>query len=121
MTDDSTTVEEPGLHSDLEDFAQQIADQAESFLLAVQAIAGGESTTFAARGVGSGIASLRVDGNDFLAVLAASRWAAPRSNMSSAKSCARPKPCRANWPNCRRCCRPRAWTNCARRSTRSAR
>ena len=34
-----------------------------------QAIAGGEGTTFAARGVGCGIASLRVDGNDFLAVL----------------------------------------------------
>ena len=33
-----------------------------------QAIAGGEGTTFAARGVGCGIASLRVDGNDFLAV-----------------------------------------------------
>jgi 2-oxoisovalerate dehydrogenase E1 component alpha subunit len=44
-----------------------------------QAIAGGESTTFAARGVGSGIAALRVDGNDFLAVLAASRWAAERA------------------------------------------
>ncbi|MES2481422.1 MAG: 3-methyl-2-oxobutanoate dehydrogenase (2-methylpropanoyl-transferring) subunit alpha [Pseudomonadota bacterium] len=44
-----------------------------------QAIAGGESTTFAARGVGCGIASLRVDGNDFLAVLAASRWAAERA------------------------------------------
>jgi 2-oxoisovalerate dehydrogenase E1 component alpha subunit len=35
-----------------------------------QAIAGGEATTFAARGVGCGIASLRVDGNDWLAVLA---------------------------------------------------
>ena len=44
-----------------------------------QAIAGGEHTTFAARGVGSGIASLRVDGNDFLAVYAASRWAAERA------------------------------------------
>ena len=44
-----------------------------------QAIAGGESTTFAARGVGCGIASLRVDGNDFLAVHAASRWAAQRA------------------------------------------
>ncbi|WP_077003419.1 3-methyl-2-oxobutanoate dehydrogenase (2-methylpropanoyl-transferring) subunit alpha [Variovorax sp. KK3] len=44
-----------------------------------QAIAGGEATTFAARGVGCGIASLRVDGNDFLAVLAASRWAAERA------------------------------------------
>jgi 2-oxoisovalerate dehydrogenase E1 component alpha subunit len=30
-----------------------------------QSIAGGEGTTFAARGVGCGIASLRVDGNDF--------------------------------------------------------
>ena len=44
-----------------------------------QAIAGGEGTTFAARGVGCGIASLRVDGNDFLAVYAASRWAAERA------------------------------------------
>jgi len=44
-----------------------------------QAIAGGEHTTFAARGVGSGIASLRVDGNDFLAVYAASQWAADRA------------------------------------------
>jgi len=44
-----------------------------------QAIAGGEHTTFAARGVGSGIASLRVDGNDFIAVHAASLWAAERA------------------------------------------
>ena len=44
-----------------------------------QTIAGGESTTFAARGVGCGIASLRVDGNDFLAVYAASPWAIERA------------------------------------------
>ena len=44
-----------------------------------QAISGGEATTFAARGVGCGIASLRVDGNDFLAVYAASQWAAERA------------------------------------------
>jgi 2-oxoisovalerate dehydrogenase E1 component alpha subunit len=47
-----------------------------------QAIAGGEDTTFAARGVGSGIASLRVDGNDFLAVYAASQWAAERARSN---------------------------------------
>ena len=47
-----------------------------------QSIAGGEATTFAARGVGCGIASLRVDGNDFLAVLAASRWAAERARSN---------------------------------------
>jgi 2-oxoisovalerate dehydrogenase E1 component alpha subunit len=47
-----------------------------------QAIAGGEATTFAARGTGCGIASLRVDGNDFLAVLAASRWAAERARSN---------------------------------------
>src|SRR3546814_12560612 len=41
-----------------------------------QAIAGGEGATFAGRGVGCGIASLRVAGNDFLAVSAASQWAA---------------------------------------------
>jgi 2-oxoisovalerate dehydrogenase E1 component alpha subunit len=47
-----------------------------------QAIAGGESTTFAARGVGCGIASLRVDGNDFLAVYAASQWAIERARSN---------------------------------------
>ena len=47
-----------------------------------EAIAGGEGTTFAARGVGAGIASLRVDGNDFLAVYAASRWAAERARSN---------------------------------------
>ena len=47
-----------------------------------QAIAGGEETTFAARGVGCGIASLRVDGNDFLAVYAASRWALERASRN---------------------------------------
>ena len=41
--------------------------------------AGGDETTFAARGVGYGIASLRVDGNDALAVYAATRWAAERA------------------------------------------
>jgi 2-oxoisovalerate dehydrogenase E1 component alpha subunit len=47
-----------------------------------QAIAGGESVTFAARGVGAGIASLRVDGNDFLAVYAASCWATERARSN---------------------------------------
>ncbi|HSH89040.1 MAG TPA: 3-methyl-2-oxobutanoate dehydrogenase (2-methylpropanoyl-transferring) subunit alpha [Ramlibacter sp.] len=47
-----------------------------------QAIAGGEATTFAARGVGCGIASLRVDGNDFLAVYSASYWAAERARRN---------------------------------------
>ena len=47
-----------------------------------QAIAGGEGATFAGRGVGCGIASLRVDGNDFLAVYAATRWAAQRARRN---------------------------------------
>ena len=47
-----------------------------------QSFAGGEATTFAARGVGCGIASLRVDGNDFLAVHAASAWAAERARSN---------------------------------------
>jgi 2-oxoisovalerate dehydrogenase E1 component alpha subunit len=47
-----------------------------------QAIAGGEGTTFAARGIGCGIPSLRVDGNDFLAVYAASQWAAERARSN---------------------------------------
>jgi 2-oxoisovalerate dehydrogenase E1 component alpha subunit len=47
-----------------------------------QYVAGGEQTTFAARGVGCGIASLRVDGNDFLAVYAVSRGAAERARSN---------------------------------------
>lgn len=42
-------------------------------------IAGGERTTFAARGLGYGIPALRVDGNDFLAVYAVTAWAAERA------------------------------------------
>jgi 2-oxoisovalerate dehydrogenase E1 component alpha subunit len=41
--------------------------------------AGGERTTFAARGLGHGIAALRVDGNDALACYAAAEWAANRA------------------------------------------
>jgi 2-oxoisovalerate dehydrogenase E1 component alpha subunit len=44
-------------------------------------IAGGERTTFAARGLGFGIPALRVDGNDFLAVHAVTRWAALRARL----------------------------------------
>jgi 2-oxoisovalerate dehydrogenase E1 component alpha subunit len=47
-----------------------------------QGIAGGERTTFAARGIGYGIPGLRVDGNDFLAVHAATRWAAERARSN---------------------------------------
>ena len=41
--------------------------------------AGSERTTFAARAIGYGVAGLRVDGNDALAVYAATHWAANRA------------------------------------------
>ena len=44
--------------------------------------AGEERTTFAARGLGYGIPALRVDGNDILAVYAATQWAANRARMN---------------------------------------
>lgn len=44
-----------------------------------QGIAGGNETTFAARAIGYGLPGLRVDGNDFLAVYAATEWAAERA------------------------------------------
>src|SRR5204863_4879342 len=44
--------------------------------------AGAEATTFAARAIGYGIAGLRVDGNDALAVYAATRWAADRARSN---------------------------------------
>src|SRR3954469_25246143 len=47
-----------------------------------QEIAGGEAATFAARAIGFGLACLRVDGNDFLAVYAATQWAAERARAN---------------------------------------
>src|SRR5579862_4537063 len=44
-----------------------------------QGYAGGEQRSFAARGPGYGIAGVRVDGNDFLAVHAVTEWAAQRA------------------------------------------
>ena len=44
-----------------------------------QGFAGGERSTFAARGPGYGVAGIRVDGNDFLAVHAVTQWAAERA------------------------------------------
>jgi 2-oxoisovalerate dehydrogenase E1 component alpha subunit len=47
-----------------------------------QGIARGSSGTFAARGLGFGIPSLRVDGNDYLAVYAVARWAIERARRN---------------------------------------
>jgi len=47
-----------------------------------QGIAGGEDSTFAARGIGYGMPGLRVDGNDFLAVYAVTKWAADRARSN---------------------------------------
>lgn len=44
--------------------------------------AGGDETSFAARGIGYGMAALRVDGNDALAVYAATQWAAQRARAN---------------------------------------
>jgi 2-oxoisovalerate dehydrogenase E1 component alpha subunit len=44
-----------------------------------QGISMGEGESFAARGTGYGLATLRVDGNDALAVYAATSWAAERA------------------------------------------
>ena len=45
--------------------------------------AGSERTTFAARAIGYGVAGLRVDGNDALAVYAAVQWAANRARAGA--------------------------------------
>ncbi|HEY0942228.1 MAG TPA: thiamine pyrophosphate-dependent enzyme [Steroidobacter sp.] len=47
-----------------------------------QGIAGGDTAPFAARAIGYGLPALRVDGNDFLAVYAATRWAAQRARSN---------------------------------------
>jgi 2-oxoisovalerate dehydrogenase E1 component alpha subunit len=48
-----------------------------------QGFAGGEHRSFAARGPGYGIAGVRVDGNDFLAVYAVTQWAAERARTGA--------------------------------------
>ncbi len=48
--------------------------------------AGAERTTFAARAIGYGVAGLRVDGNDALAVYAATQWAANRARSNQGPS-----------------------------------
>ena len=48
-----------------------------------QGYAGGEQRAFAARGPGYGIAGIRVDGNDFLAVYAVTQWAAERARTGA--------------------------------------
>lgn len=82
-----------------------------------QGIAGGEAATFAQRALGYGMPGLRVDGNDFLAVHAATRWAAERArsnhgptlielftyraaahSTSDDPAAYRPKDEAANWP-----------------------
>lgn len=45
-------------------------------------IAGGMETTFASKAVGYGLPALRVDGNDFLAVWAATAWAEERARSN---------------------------------------
>jgi 2-oxoisovalerate dehydrogenase E1 component alpha subunit len=45
-------------------------------------IAGGDETTFAAKAIAYGLPGLRVDGNDFLAVWAATEWAAERARSN---------------------------------------
>jgi len=45
-------------------------------------IAGAEQATFASRAIGYGIAGLRVDGNDALAVYAAVKWASDRARTN---------------------------------------
>ena len=51
-----------------------------------QNVAGGDQNPFAARGIGYGIPGLRVDGNDFLAVFSATRWAANRARAGGGPS-----------------------------------
>ena len=47
-----------------------------------QSMAGGDDAPFAARAIGYGLPALRVDGNDFLAVYAATQWAAQRARAN---------------------------------------
>ena len=60
-----------------------------------QGFAGGEQRSFAARGPGYGIAGIRVDGNDFLALHAVTAWAAERARRGSGPTLIEPVTYRA--------------------------
>jgi 2-oxoisovalerate dehydrogenase E1 component alpha subunit len=62
-----------------------------------QGIAGGEETTFAAKAIGYGLPGLRVDGNDFLAVCAVTRWAAERARENKGATLIELFTYRAEW------------------------
>ncbi len=47
-----------------------------------QGVAGGDEATFASRATGFGFPGIRVDGNDYLAVYAVTRWAAERAGAN---------------------------------------
>ena len=47
-----------------------------------QGVAGGDEATFASRAIGFGFPGIRVDGNDYLAVYAVTRWAAERARSN---------------------------------------
>ncbi|MEL7157249.1 MAG: 3-methyl-2-oxobutanoate dehydrogenase (2-methylpropanoyl-transferring) subunit alpha [Actinomycetota bacterium] len=51
-----------------------------------QGIAGGQSATFAQRGTGYGLPTLRADGNDLLAVYAVTEWATARARAGHGPS-----------------------------------
>jgi 2-oxoisovalerate dehydrogenase E1 component alpha subunit len=51
-----------------------------------QGISRGSAATFAARGLGFGVPALRVDGNDYLAVHAVSKWAIDRARAGHGPS-----------------------------------
>ena len=55
-----------------------------------ESVARGQASTFAHRGLGYGIPGLRVDGNDYLAVHAATSWAAERARTGAG-------PCVIEW------------------------
>ncbi len=48
-----------------------------------QGLSGGQDATFASRAAGYGFPGIRVDGNDFLAVYAATQWAAERARLGA--------------------------------------
>eukprot|EP01037_Dinobryon_pediforme_P014558 gene14558-14681_t len=48
----------------------------------IKGLAGSGNATFAAKGLGYGLPSIRVDGNDYLAVHAATEWAAARARAN---------------------------------------
>ena len=79
---DPTVLLRTRLAPDMFDFTRQVQIMTDQARRGSARLAGAGQTTFAAKAIAYGLPGLRVDGNDYLAVCAATEWAAARARAN---------------------------------------